>query len=235
MSTKERIEIISCGPGLSEVNRQCGRSSDWLSNLINNDSFRIDKINAYKSEMPTLSEQVVWIILGSKHSVYDSYQWISNLKSKILDAIQINIPMLGICFGHQIILSALGAKVVKNKKGWEIGSSKISLTDKGVESRLFKGIEKKMIVYESHQDTVTELPKNISVLANNSYGLQSFSYGENTFGVQFHPEFNSQIMNSYMSARSKTIKNINNFTVTEVNSGRKVVSNFIELILGDRR
>ena len=73
------------------------------------------------------------------------------------------------------------------------------------------------------------MPENFSVLAKNKYGLQSFSYGNNIFGVQFHPEFNQNIMKAYMSVRSKTITNINEFKALKQNDGSGVVDNFLEL------
>ena len=143
MSIKKRLEIISCGPGLSEINVKYGKSSDWLNRFIGNRSIESRKINAFQSDYPLISEDIAWIILGSKYSVYDSCQWIQDFKFKILDAIQFNVPILGICFGHQIILSALGGNVVKNNKGWEIGSSEVTLTNNGLRSKLFKGFKKK--------------------------------------------------------------------------------------------
>ena len=74
-------------------------------------------------------EMLNLLILSSKVKEYlrDNQDWIKLLKSKIIHASISFIPVLGICFGHQIIGEALGGKVTKNKKGWELGSYKIKI------------------------------------------------------------------------------------------------------------
>ncbi len=139
--------------------------------------------------------------------------------------------MLGICFGHQVIASALGAKVVDNKKGWELGSSKVNLSTSGCKSTLFKGFDKNFEVYESHHDVVVDIPKKIDILAQNEYGLQSFSYLDYVFGVQFHPEFNYDVMKAYCEARKDKLKNKDKYYVTSQNQGVKVLDNFINMNL----
>ena len=192
---------------------------------------RINFFNAYNESFPPLSKESKWIILGSKYSVYDDVEWIDSFKKHILKGVEMGVPMLGICFGHQIIASALGAKVVNNKKGWELGSSKVNLTSIGCKSSLFKSLHKSFDVYESHHDTVVNIPKKIDVLAQNEYGLQAFSYSDYVFGVQFHPEFKYDVMKAYYKARKDKLKNKDKYYVVNQNQGVKVLNNFIDINL----
>ena len=230
MIKNRNLEIISCGPGLSEINEIHGRSCDWTYEIVKNKISQIKIVNIYENSLPTISEDSVWIILGSRYSVYDEIEWINLFERHIQRGIDNRVPMLGICFGHQIIGSAIGASVVNNESGWEIGSSTVSLTESGKKSPLFKGFEDNFSVYESHHDTVIKLPENLDILAQNEYGLQSFSYDDLIFGVQFHPEFSFEVMKAYYAARMNKIDNNKKYYVNNLNQGLKVIDNFIDII-----
>ena len=183
----------------------------------------------YLNEVPSFDSDCAWIIMGSRYSAYDEMEWIDRLKDSIHKAIESNIPVLGICFGHQILCSALGATVSDNPKGWEVGSSEVSLSEKGKSSPLFKGFSKDFYVYQSHHDVVSNLPENVDLLCSNQFGVQSISFSDFVFGVQFHPEFSYDVMNAYFDARTKKIEN-SNFKVVNQNEGSKVINNFINIL-----
>jgi len=86
-------------------------------------------------------------------------------------------------------------------------------------------------VYQSHQDIVKDVPDNVDVLAQNEYGVQSVSFNEIVFGVQFHPEFSFDVMEAYYSIRIKKIDSKEKHFVSNQNDGVKVVNNFINTIL----
>ena len=131
-----KIRILSNGPGLKEVVEAHGHSSEWIpASISGNHDYIIDK--AYNSEFTDISESDVFIITGSKYSVYDNNAWILELEHFIKEIIAANKPILGICFGHQIIAKCLGGIVEKNALGWELGSYNLKLTDAGSKSNLF--------------------------------------------------------------------------------------------------
>ena len=231
MSKNTHVQIISCGPGLSEINDRHGYSFDWVTSMIKDKVDSIEVVKIYDNELPSCRPDDIWIITGSRYSVYDNIDWIASFKKLIIQGLELRGPMLGICFGHQIICNALGASVVKNDMGWEMGSSEVSLTDSGKKTDLFKGFNHTFSVYQSHQDVVSDVPENIKVLAQNEYGVQSFSFNDNVFGVQFHPEFSFKVMKAYYSIRIKKINNKEKYFVSDVNNGVKVVENFINMIL----
>ena len=185
-------------------------------------------ISHKKVKIKDIDQTVKGIILsGGPLNVYQINKY--SFDKKIL---QLNIPVLGICFGHQIISEALGGNVTHNDKGWELGSYKIEINKTGLLSKLFDGIDKNDYFYFSHQDIVSKLPKNAIELAENNMGIQSFSINNIIFGVQFHPEFNVKIMDQYVKIRYKKgiISNYN--PVLESKSSFKIISNFIEIIKG---
>ena len=228
-----KIQIISCGPGLKEISEIHGVSSDWVQEMIGDKVPETEVVRAYLGESPSLKDNCAWIIMGSRYSAYDKMGWIEDLKDSICLAIDKKIPILGICFGHQILCSALGAVVSNNLKGWEIGSSEVFLTDKGVSSSLFQGFDESFYVYQSHHDIVSDLPENVDLLCSNQFGAQSVSFSNFVFGVQFHPEFSYKVMKAYFDARTKDLES-KEFQLSNRNEGSQVIGNFINIFLKEK-
>ena len=228
----KKVVILSAGPGLSEIVEKYGHSSDWIPSLLS--AYKLEFIvkKTYLKDALSINDGDLFIITGSKYSVYDNNQWIKELLGFVSLLIKNKKPILGICFGHQVIAKCIGADVVKNKLGWELGSYKMNLTDSGLKNPLFKGFNNNDVAYESHQDVVINLPKNATVLANTEKSVQSFNY-DNCYGVQFHPEFSLEVTRMLMDLRiQKGIKVDNNILEESVNS-YKILNNFIEIYGGE--
>lgn len=85
------------------------------------------------------------VLTGSKYSAYDTDEWILKLKRFVSTTFSTsNCPIIGICFGHQIIAEALGGKVVLNPVGWEVGWTPISLNARGKE--IFKTQKSELVI-----------------------------------------------------------------------------------------
>ena len=225
-----KLLIISAGPGIDQIRDQYGHATDWISNLVSSSNIQIDINNIYANEDFDESSYDGWIITGSASSVIDNHDWIKVLKNKIIYASKSSIAILGICFGHQIISSALGGDIVHNPKGWELGSYKLKITEAGLSSKLFNNIEPNDYFYFSHKDIVSKSPIGAIELANNSMGLQSFSVNNQIFGVQFHPEFTVDIMDQYVKIRyEKGIISKYN-PVIESKSSHRIISNYVEIL-----
>tara|TARA_Y100001970_G_scaffold185591_1_gene225719 strand:- start:11344 stop:12039 length:696 start_codon:yes stop_codon:yes gene_type:complete len=224
------IIILSNGPGLPEVVSLYGHSSEWIPDSINQKNIHYTVIKTYDDVSFDYLNADAFIITGSKYSVYDNAKWIDNLKLKVDDIIKLGKPILGICFGHQLLASCLGGKVEKNSKGWELGSYEISLTKEGKTSPLFNKFNNNDIVYESHQDVVSSLPKDAIELAYSNKGNQSFSYGDFLYGVQFHPEFSYDVTRKLMDLRLERGVKIDNDILIESINSKNILTNFIEIV-----
>ena len=229
-----KIVILSAGPGLPEVVQKYGHSSNWIPEIINNPKIDFIIRNAYEEDFGNIEEADGWIITGSKYSVYDNVPWIPKLKAYVAELIQNNKYVLGICFGHQLLASCLGASVNKNPKGWELGSYQISLNEAGKKHLLLKDLNNKDIVYESHQDVVCNMPNSLTSLAFTDKANQSFAYLNNIFGVQFHPEFSKGVTRMLMDLRIKNGVSVDSEILHDSNNSYKVLNNFIEIIKGDQ-
>ncbi|MFB6093162.1 MAG: type 1 glutamine amidotransferase [Haloquadratum sp.] len=127
------------------------------------------------------------VLTGSRSSVYWDRDWIRPLLEYVAAADDRGLPMLGVCYGHQVLASALGGRV-EDMGEYEIGYREIHRT---TADELFEGIPESFTAFTTHSDEVTELPPGADLLAENDYGIHAFRRG-NVWGVQFHPEYDRQ-------------------------------------------
>ena len=138
---------------------------------------------AVHEEMPDTFGFDGAVITGSRASVYWDEPWIDPLVEWVGTAVERGMPVLGVCFGHQVLADALGG-TVEDMGSYEIGYRDVELGD----DPLFAGVESPATVFTTHSDAVTELPPEAEQIAENDYGVHGFRVG-NAVGVQFHPEY----------------------------------------------
>jgi GMP synthase (glutamine-hydrolysing) len=126
------------------------------------------------------------VVTGSRASVYWDEPWIADLQSWVGEAIDRGLPMLGVCFGHQLLADALGG-TVEAMDEYEIGYREVRQER---ENRLLDGVDEDFTVFTTHSDAVTELPPGAELLAANDYGVHGFRRGD-VYAVQFHPEYDT--------------------------------------------
>ena len=124
------------------------------------------------------------IVTGSRASVYWDEAWIPKLKSWVGEAVEREVPHLGVCYGHQLLADVLGG-TVEDMGEYEIGYRTV---EHDGSSRLLSGVESEFTVFTTHSDAVTEVPPGAEVFAENDYGVHGFRKGP-VWTVQFHPEY----------------------------------------------
>jgi GMP synthase (glutamine-hydrolysing) len=127
------------------------------------------------------------IISGSQTSVYEDHDWIHEATEWIRRVHRADIPILGVCWGHQFLAQALGGRVVDMGE-YELGYERIARLG---DDPLFEGLPEEFTSFETHSDRVVEVPPGAATLARNDYGVQAFRVGS-TYGVQFHPEYDRE-------------------------------------------
>ena len=124
------------------------------------------------------------VVTGSRASVYWDEPWIDPLVEYVGEAADRGLPILGVCYGHQVLAEALGGHVA-GMDGFEIGYNTVHRVR---DDPLFADIDESFTVFTTHGDTVTTLPPGATLLAENEHGVHAFRNGH-CWGVQFHPEY----------------------------------------------
>ena len=147
------------------------------------------------------------VITGSPAYVTDKETWNFNGAEYVKRAHESGTPILGVCYGHQLLAWAFGGKVDFNAEGRKIGTISIQLTESAKDDLLFGGLPDAFDVNVSHQQSVVRLPLDAVKLAVSSSNIiQAFRLGEKTWGIQFHPEFSKKIIREYIHERAVAIR-----------------------------
>ncbi len=158
-----------------------------LLNLAEQD-LEFQTYSVIRGEMPkSTGDCDGWLITGSRHGAYEKLDWMLVLEDFIRDLYRQSLPLVGICFGHQIIAQALGGEVIKSDKGWGIGLHSYEISnpqDWMVET------PQQVRIYAFHQDQVCVLPAMASVFSSSEFcPYAGLSYADSIISVQAHPEF----------------------------------------------
>jgi GMP synthase-like glutamine amidotransferase len=149
-------------------------------------------------EVPkSLDEQDAFLITGSPLSVLDTHIFTKDLVDFVRACDNAKKPLIGACFGHQIIADALGGTVKKSKNGYNVGVEKTHFFEK---SLWMKPNKQELPMYVFHEDEVTHLPEGTKLLGSTpNCKIASFSKGNHIFTTQAHPEFTPEFMTSVVS------------------------------------
>ena len=203
----KKLIIIKAGSTFLETKKKLGDFEDWIIDGAGLSCEDVSVINAMANEaLPDLDSVAGVIITGSHAMVTDDALWIYGLNNWIPQVLQHNIPLLGICFGHQLLAQAMGGSCGHHPQGREIGTVTINLTSEGKIDRLLGSLPDLFKAHTTHAQTVITLPQKALKLAENQFEAHhAFRLGNNAWGVQFHPEFSADIMTTYINEQAVSL------------------------------
>ncbi len=156
------------------------------------DALELVPFEVVNGQFPTSPHDCdAWLITGSKFGVYDPEPWIEPLKDFLRQARDAQVPMIGVCFGHQIMAEAFGGSATKSEKGWGCGVHEYSIRQR---PSWLKMDTDSFAMHAMHQDQVNSLPQDATVLASSPFCENAMvAYGDpehpDAISIQPHPEF----------------------------------------------
>lgn len=201
-----RFLIVKTGSTVSNVVAQRGDFEAWITRGLGVASEQVDVCRVHQDEqLPALSalrDVAGVVVTGSPAMVTERHPWSERTAAWLREAVSADLPVLGICYGHQLLAHAFGGRVDDNPKGRNIGTIDVALNDAGMRDPLLGALGPMLHVPVSHKQSVLELPREAMLLATAARDPHhAFSIGRRAWGVQFHPEFDADIVRGYVAAR----------------------------------
>ena len=154
--------------------------------------------------LPGPRDADAFVITGSSASVTERAPWMLRAEGLVRAIVASRAPLLGLCFGHQMIAQALGGHVAKNPRGREIGTVRVERLG---DDPLFAGLPRAFDVNATHVDVVAKLPPRAEVLATTALDdVAAYRVGDRVRGVQFHPEFDDHVIRDYLRERAQLVR-----------------------------
>lgn len=178
------------------------------------------------------------LITGSPSAVHDREPWSVRTGDWLRAAAEADKPMLGICYGHQLLADSWGGRSGKNPAGREIGVTEVTLHEP---DPLFTDLPPRFPVFTTHCDAVLTAPAHGRVLASNGHtAIQALAYGRRARTLQWHPEFDADVIRHYLLTRAPLIDAESGAgtaerllaQVREVPSGPVIFRNFLRYCVG---
>lgn len=168
----------------------------WFSKACDVVRDEIRAIRVYEGEpLPDPADIRAAIITGAIDMVTDPKPWIRDLAEWTRQAVAEEVPLLGVCFGHQLLAHAMGGEVGENPNGPMFGPVRVERHPSGRKDPLFGVLPDSTTMHVFHYQSVLRMPESAQLLASAAHDPHyAARYGPAAWGVQFHPEFDRQIM-----------------------------------------
>ncbi len=224
----KKLYILKVGITFSDIMKEYGDFDDWICSFVQNEEIEvIDVLN--NEELPQTENVLGVIITGSHAMVTQELAWSLKVETYIQQLIKEAIPLLGICYGHQLLAKAMGGKVDFHPKGMELGSVEVCACKEARRDALFQNLSQKFYVHVVHAQSVLELPKDALLLASNAFEKHhAFRLGDCAWGVQFHPEYNKNVMDAYIKEIQKETPEAPFYATKETSEANTLLSLFAQ-------
>ena len=201
-----KIGILKCDSTNEHFREEHGDYQDWYKSLFQSvePSLEFETYDVILGEYPKkLQENDVYLISGSRYGANDGDKWIDDLEKFVLELQSRKHPLIGICFGHQMIAKALGGKTELASQGWGVGVQKYQ---KIVNKPWMEPDLDQFSILSFHKDQVTQLPQDAVLIAENDFCPYSAYYiGKWLISFQGHPELTKDYVRALLYHRENIL------------------------------
>lgn len=201
-----KVGLLAAGTAPDELVSAHGSYADMLSALLKRAGVEAEfcRYEVRLDQFPSSAQDCdAWVITGSKHNVDEGLPWITRLESLVLEIVAARQPLIGICFGHQIIAQALGGKVERFAGGWGLGRQEYAVMNT---DQFDFGTASSVRINAMHQYQVIEKPESAEVFATSHFcRYAGLAYGDRILTLQPHPEFASEFEQALIETRKGSV------------------------------
>ncbi len=204
------ILLIKTGATLEAISAEYGDFEDWFAAGLAPASVCVVEVSRQQSlpRLDTLAGDYSGIVItGSAAMVSDRADWSERTAAWLKQAVASGIPVLGVCYGHQLLAHALGGRVGANPRGRQIGTVPARLLPAADDDPLLGFLPPRFAAQASHSEIVLALPRGAERLAaspkDDHFALR---FADNAWGVQFHPEFSAAVTGEYIRLRADALR-----------------------------
>jgi len=201
------ILIVKTGGTYPDMAVRWGDFEEMFIRRLDPASGPIETIRPFAGDpLPALPSLAGVIVTGSHDMVTERHPWSEKTADWIRQAVEVQVPVLGVCYGHQLLAHALGGVVGDNPKGKEFGTVAIQCSHQAAHDTLFKGLPDTFFAQACHSQSVLKLPSGATLLASSAMDPHhAFVVGDCAWGVQFHPEFDAEVVQAYIRRFSEDL------------------------------
>jgi GMP synthase (glutamine-hydrolysing) len=205
------VLIVNLNDTIEELAQRRGVLAEWISRGLRLPAERIAVVDPRNgAELPDPAGFCGVVVSGSAAMITDQLEWSQRTSAWLAGVIAAGLPVLGICYGHQLIADALGGHVSWNPNGREFGTVEIRLLPEAADDVLLSHLPPVFAAQASHSQSVLRLPEGAVRLAENGHDRHhAFRVGRCVWGLQFHPEFDADIVRTYARVREEGLRRDN--------------------------
>lgn len=209
--TLKPLIIIKAGSSLPQLLAERGDFDHWIREGIADDDMPIQVVDPRRGDALPAPEDIAGVIVTGSHAmVTERRPWSESVAQWLAELVAHDTPVLGICYGHQLLAHAMGGEVDFHPGGTEIGTVPVSQTPHGASDILFQGLPTQFMAHVVHRQSVRRLSEGAVHLAENGFEKNhAFRIGKSAWGIQFHPEFDSEVMRRYLQFLAADLQNEN--------------------------
>ncbi|MFL1483049.1 glutamine amidotransferase [Marinobacter sp. LN3S78] len=199
--------ILKTGSTYPTIRQTFGDFEDWFLRHLEGAANLVVRDVTRERPPDSVTDWLGVVVTGSPAMVTEQAAWSEQTAAWLREAIGQGVPVLGVCYGHQLLAHAFGGRVGFREQGRESGTFQIGLNTDGERDPLLGQLPAEFSAHLTHAQSVLELPTEASLLArSDGEPHQAFRIGQHAWGVQFHPEFDERIMKGYLETQARDLE-----------------------------
>lgn len=205
--TPRPLLIVNTGSTHAHIRERLGDFDDWIAaGLVRGGAPSVQRHDA-RTGLPPPPDRFAGIVLTGSHAMVSEREpWSEALVPWLQAAVQAQTPVLGICYGHQLLAHALGGEVGHHPQGVEIGTVTVQRHAAAADDLLLGALPEAFAAQAVHWQSVCALPPGAVLLASSAHEAHhAFRVGDCAWGVQFHPEFSAGALRAYLDGLGDTL------------------------------